>query len=54
MEEIEVIDPTALEGIRRMLLDYEIVDGPPQLYLIVQALRPELIHKVKPPLELMH
>jgi hypothetical protein len=43
-----------VEGIRQLLLNNEVVDGPPELRAIVAALWPELLHKVKPPRSEMH
>jgi hypothetical protein len=42
------------ESIYRLLLDNEVLDGPPELRAMVAALWPELLHKVKPPLSEMH
>jgi hypothetical protein len=43
-----------LEGIYRFLSDAAVVEGPPELRDIVAEYWPHLLHKVKPPRELMH
>ena len=43
-----------VQGIHDFIVDADIVDGPDELYAIVQQLWPELLHKVKPPRSLMH
>jgi len=43
-----------VEAIRELLLNSEVVDGPPELRAIVARLWPELLHKVKPPISEMH
>ena len=43
-----------LEHIRQLIIDHDVVDGPPPLRLLVAQLWPELLHKIKPPRELMH
>jgi hypothetical protein len=43
-----------IQGIHDFIVDADIVDGPDELYAIVQQLWPELLHKVKPPRSLMH
>jgi len=43
-----------VDGIFQLLLDNEVVDGPPELRAIVARLWPELLHKVKPPRSEMH
>jgi hypothetical protein len=43
-----------IQGIHDFIRDAEIVEGPDELYAIVAAVWPELLHKVKPPLSLMH
>ena len=52
MESIEVGD--RLDEIRKFLVDHDIVEVPRQMYFLVETLWPELMHKVKPPRELMH
>ena len=42
------------EGIYNFIKSSDIVDGPDELYAIVEALWPELLHKIKPPRALMH
>jgi hypothetical protein len=48
------VDDDELEKIRQLILTHEVVDGPPILHRVVQELWPELLHKIKPPRELMH
>ena len=43
-----------LENIRQLIIRHDVIDGPPPLYFLVQSLWPELVHKIKPPRELMH
>ena len=43
-----------LENIRQLIVEHDVVDGPPPLRLLVAQLWPELLHKIKPPRELMH
>ena len=43
-----------LDHIRELIIAHEVVDGPPRLRLLVAQLWPELLHKIKPPRELMH
>ena len=50
----ETLDDDELERIRLLILTHEVVDGPPILLSVVRALWPELLHKIKPPRELMH
>jgi hypothetical protein len=38
-----------VQGIYEFIKDADVVDGPEELYAIVQNLWPELLHKVKPP-----
>jgi len=45
---------TELEELHDMLLEAEVVEGPPGLKQLVQELWPELVHKVKPPISEMH
>jgi hypothetical protein len=55
MEEVfETADQKALEQIRQFVNDHDIVELPDAYYYMIQALWPELLHKVKPPRELMH
>mgnify|MGYP006867836601 CR=1 FL=1 len=53
-EKLSYIDPVELEKIHQLILNNEVVEGPPILLPVVQALWPELAHKVKPPREQMH
>jgi hypothetical protein len=48
------MDAGELEKIRQQLLDNDVVEGPPILRRVVEELWPEMLHKVKPPRELMH
>jgi hypothetical protein len=50
----KTLDDDELETILLALKENEVVSGPPLLRLIVEELWPELLHKVKPPRELMH
>jgi hypothetical protein len=43
-----------LEQIRQFIIEHDIVEVPPMVYRFVEALWPDLLHKVKPPLEMMH
>lgn len=43
-----------LRGIYEFLESAEVVEGPDALWEMVSLLWPELLHKVKPPRELMH
>ena len=43
-----------LDEVHALLLDVDVVDGPPELRDIVAQMWPELLHKVKPPLSEMH
>ena len=45
---------TEIEELHEMLLEADVVDGPPELRELVQELWPELAHKVKPPISEMH
>jgi hypothetical protein len=55
MEELfEAGDQGALEQIRQFVDAHDLVELPDEYYYIVEALWPELLHKVKPPRELMH
>ena len=38
-----------IQGIHDFIAEADIVSGPDELYVIVQELWPELLHKVKPP-----
>jgi hypothetical protein len=42
------------QEIRDFLEDADVVDGPAELRAIVEAMWPELLHKVKPPRSEMH
>jgi hypothetical protein len=44
----------AVEELHRELLSCEVVEGPPELRELVEELWPDLLHKLKPPRELMH
>jgi hypothetical protein len=43
-----------IQGIYDFISNSDIVDGPEELYAIVETLWPELLHKIKPPRALMH
>jgi hypothetical protein len=45
---------TAVNDIYQALLSSEIVEGPEELYALVEQLWPQLLHKVKPPRWRMH
>ena len=45
---------TDVERILEFIEDAEVVEGPEELYTLVAQLRPDLLHKMKPPLSLMH
>jgi hypothetical protein len=50
----ETVDDEELEKIRHLIVNHDIIDGPPILRKVVAELWPELLHKIKPPRELMH
>jgi hypothetical protein len=53
----ELFDPgdeKALQQIRRFVDAHEVVELPDAYYYLIEALWPELLHKVKPPRDLMH
>jgi hypothetical protein len=50
----DTLDDEEQERIRLALLENEVVTGPPLLMRVVEELWPDLVHKVKPPRELMH
>jgi hypothetical protein len=55
MEELfELGDQDALEQIRQFVDAHDLVELPDEYYYMVEAFWPELLHKVKPPRELMH
>jgi hypothetical protein len=54
MSEHTETDITELKQLHEMLVDADVVDGPPELRDLVQELWPELVHKVKPPKSEMH
>ena len=43
-----------LEHVRQLIIAHDVIDGPPPLFYLVAQLWPELLHKIKPPRELMH
>ena len=43
-----------LQNVHDFSQDADIVEGPDELYAIVAELWPNLLHKIKPPLSLMH
>jgi hypothetical protein len=43
-----------LQEMHRLLLEVDVLDGPPGLRDIVAELWPELLHKIKPPVSEMH
>lgn len=50
----ETFDADDTNKILEFLRDAEVVEGPPELYALVAELWPDQLHKVKPPLSLMH
>ena len=54
--DLEPGDDDKLEQIRQFVAahDHDIVDLPDAYYYMIEALWPELLHKVKPPRQLMH
>ena len=55
MEELfELGDQKTLEQIRQFVDAHDLVELPDEYYYMVEALWPDLLHKVKPPRELMH
>ena len=54
MKAIERLDVGELVKIRLALEENDVISGPPLLREVVAELWPEFLHKVKPPLELMH
>lgn len=51
--EVKYVDDD-MATIFRLLIDNEVIDGPPNLRTIVAEHWPELLHKVKPPRAEMH
>jgi hypothetical protein len=43
-----------IQKIYKIILEHDVVDGPPELREVVAKLWPELLHKVKPPRSEMH
>lgn len=43
-----------IEGIFDALMNADIIEGPDELYDLVEELWPDLLHKVKPPRRRMH
>jgi hypothetical protein len=50
----EIADVDDLEELHELLLEVDVLDGPPELREMVEEFWPELLHKVKPPLSEMH
>ena len=50
----EAIDCDDLNQMHELLLEADVVEGPPGLRKIVAEMWPKLLHKVKPPLNEMH
>jgi hypothetical protein len=48
------IEGNELAEIRQFIIDHDIVEVPPTVYHFVEALWPDLVHKLKPPIEMMH
>jgi hypothetical protein len=48
------IDCDDLDEMHELLVEADVVEGPPALKEIVAQLWPELLHKVKPPIGEMH
>ena len=48
------VDCDTLDQMYELLLEADVVDGPPGLRDVVASLWPELLHKVKPPRSEMH
>ena len=48
------VDCDDLDQMHELLLEADVVEGPPGLREIVAEMWPELLHKVKPPLREMH
>lgn len=48
------LDDDDLKEVYEVLVNAEVVDGPPGFREIVAELWPELLHKVKPPTSEMH
>lgn len=53
-ERMKEFNLDVIEEIHQQLLNHDVVDGPPELKELVEELWPQLLHKLKPPLELMH
>jgi hypothetical protein len=45
---------TDLDSIHDALMNADVLEGPEELYAIVEEFWPELVHKVKPPFSRMH
>jgi len=43
-----------IDGIFDALMNADIIEGPDELYALVEELWPDLLHKVKPPRWRMH
>jgi hypothetical protein len=55
MEELfDLVDQDNLEQVRQFVDAHDLVELPDEYYYMVEAFWPELLHKVKPPRELMH
>ena len=52
--EHKTLESGDLQNVHDFIQDADIVEGPDELYAIVAELWPNLLHKIKPPLSLMH
>jgi hypothetical protein len=52
--EHKTCNTTDVQGIYEFIKNSDVVEGPDELYSLIQNLWPELLHKVKPPRDLMH
>jgi hypothetical protein len=52
--EHKTLESGDLQNVHDFIQDADIVEGPDDLYAIVAELWPNLLHKIKPPLSLMH
>lgn len=54
ISDVQTIRENDIQAIYEFIRDAEIVEGPEELREIVSELWPDLLHKLKPPRNLMH